>query len=132
MMTSEEKINMTRQMFNDWEARDWDSVLGRFAENGALHSMMSDPVVGHDALKQLFDGFTDLVEALTIDIEHIGIVDDVVVTIRVDRPTVRGKQGRLPAVGVFEYDSQGKILLWREYFDRPTMLSEMGAGEDWA
>ena len=31
-----------------------------------------------------------------------------------------GKQADIPVIGVFEVDSDGKIKLWRDYFDLET------------
>lgn len=130
-MNSNEKIAAARKMFAAWDARDWDAIIDSFAEDGTMHSMMKEPVTGRAAMVKLFDGFKDSVEALTLEIEHIGVIDDAVVAVRTDRMTVNGKQGALPAVGVIYYDDNGKIRLWREYFDRATMLREMSADKDW-
>lgn len=130
-MNDSEKLAAAKKMFAAWEARDWDGIIASFAEDGSLHSMMLEPVTGRAALQELFDGFKDCIEALTIEIEHIGIIDGAVISVRTDRPTVNGKQGALPAVGVIHYDENGKISLWREYFDRATLLNEMGVDQDW-
>jgi limonene-1,2-epoxide hydrolase len=92
---------------------------------------MSEPVSGQEALQELFAGFKDSIEALTIDIEYMGVIDGAVISVRTDRVTVNGRQGALPTVGLILYDEDGKIELWREYFDRATLLSEMGVNQDW-
>jgi len=130
-MNDKEKLATARKLFGDWERRDWDAILDSFAPDGALHSMMTDPVSGRPALEKLFGGFKDAIEALSIEIEYLGIIDDAVISVRKDRMTVGGRQGELPAVGVIHFDDNGKIRLWREYFDRATMLREMGADKDW-
>jgi limonene-1,2-epoxide hydrolase len=94
--------------------------------------MMSEPVSGHEALQKLFAGFKDSIEALTIDIEYMGVIDGAVISVRTDRVMVNGREGALPAVGLILYDENGKIELWREYFDRATLLREMGVNQDWA
>jgi limonene-1,2-epoxide hydrolase len=131
-MNDAEKMEAARQMFAAWEARDWDGIIARFAGNGTLHSMMSEPVSGHEALQKLFAGFKDSIEALTIDIEYMGVIDGAVISVRTDRVMVNGREGALPAVGLILYDENGKIELWREYFDRATLLREMGVNQDWA
>lgn len=130
-MNDSEKMEAVRQMFAAWEARDWEGIIARFASKGTLHSMMSEPVTGHEALQELFAGFKDSIEALTIDIEYMGVIDGAVVSVRTDRVTVNGRQGALPTVGLILYDQNGKIRLWREYFDRATLLREMGVNKDW-
>jgi limonene-1,2-epoxide hydrolase len=130
-MNDSDKLEAARQMFAAWEARDWDGIIARFAANGTLHSMMSEPVTGHEALQELFAGFKDSIEALTIDIEYLGVIEGAVISVRTDRVTVNGRQGALPTVGLILYDDNGKIEHWREYFDRATLLSEMGVDSDW-
>jgi len=130
-MNDSEKMEAARQMFAAWEARDWDGIIARFAANGTLHSMMGEPVTGHEALQELFAGFKDSIEALTIDIEYLGVIEGAVISVRTDRVTVNGRQGALPTVGLILYDDDGNIELWREYFDRATLLSEMGVDSDW-
>jgi limonene-1,2-epoxide hydrolase len=130
-MNDTEKLAAANKMFAAWEARDWDAIINSFAIDGIMHSMMVEPVTGRKELEKLFEGFKDSIEALTIDIEYIGVIDGAVISVRTDRPTVNGKQGALPAVGVIHYDENGKISLWREYFDRATLLSEMGVDQDW-
>jgi limonene-1,2-epoxide hydrolase len=130
-MNDSEKMEAVRQMFAAWEARDWDGIIACFATNGTLHSMMSEPVTGHEALQELFAGFKDSIEALTIDIEYLGVIEGAVISVRTDRVTVNSRQGALPTVGLILYDDDGNIELWREYFDRATLLSEMGVDSDW-
>jgi limonene-1,2-epoxide hydrolase len=130
-MNDTEKLAAAKKMFAAWEARDWDAIIASFAIDGIMHSMMVEPVTGREALEKLFEGFKDSIEALTIDIEYIGVIDGAVISVRTDRPTVNGKQGALPAVGVIHYDENGKISLWREYFDRATLLNEMRVDQDW-
>jgi limonene-1,2-epoxide hydrolase len=40
-----------------------------------------------------------------------------VLTERIDRFTINGKQIAIPVMGTFEIDAQGKISAWRDYFD---------------
>ena len=60
-MNDVEKLADARQMFANWEARNWSEIIDSFATDGTLHSMMSEPVSGRVALEALFDGFKDVI-----------------------------------------------------------------------
>ena len=49
---------------------------------------------------------------------------DIVVAERIDRTTAGDKQVDLPCCGVFEM-RDGKIALWRDYFDMQTYMKAM-------
>ncbi|MGA1363107.1 MAG: limonene-1,2-epoxide hydrolase family protein [Ilumatobacteraceae bacterium] len=46
---------------------------------------------------------------------------------RDDRVRIAGQWRSLPVAGVFEI-ADGRITLWRDYFDRATLMELMGAG----
>ena len=48
-----------------------------------------------------------------------------VLTERIDRFTINGKQIALPVMGTFEIDAQGKISAWRDYFDLAQFTEQM-------
>lgn len=50
-----------------------------------------------------------------------------VINERLDRHRLPDKWVELPVVGVFEV-ADGKITLWRDYFDLPTIMSEWPQG----
>ncbi len=43
------KVQVVLDMVDAWNTQDWDRVVSMFAEDGSLHSMMVDPIVGHEA-----------------------------------------------------------------------------------
>jgi limonene-1,2-epoxide hydrolase len=75
------------------------------------------PFVGHDAIRAELlrqgQGFTDL----RVEILLIGSLGQSVFTERLDYMTMRAKPGAFHLAGVFEVDDDGKIAVWRDYFD---------------
>ena len=49
-----------------------------------------------------------------------------VFTERIDRLVVQGKRVELPVAGVFEIDGDGKISVWRDYFDLASLIKQIG------
>jgi limonene-1,2-epoxide hydrolase len=58
----------------------------------------------------------------------MGVIDGLVFVERVDRFVYDGKPGAVPVVGVLDV-KDGKVQVWREYYDRAQLLKEMGVKE---
>lgn len=102
-----------------WPRRDIDELLGFLADDAVYHNMPMDPVVGHDAIRSVFELFVTPAEAVEFEVRNVASAGDVVFTERVDRFSVGGKRIELPVAGVFEV-RDGKIVAWRDYFDMAT------------
>jgi limonene-1,2-epoxide hydrolase len=48
-----------------------------------------------------------------------------VLTERLDRFTINGKQIALPVMGIFEVGADGKLVAWRDYFDLAQFTKQM-------
>ncbi len=102
-----------------WSRRDIDELLGYFTDDAVYHNMPMAPVQGDDAIRAVFDFFVTPAETIAWEIRHLAATGDVVLTERVDRFTMSGKQIELPIAGVFEIRG-GKLAAWRDYFDMTT------------
>jgi limonene-1,2-epoxide hydrolase len=51
----------------------------------------------------------------------------VVMNERTDRFRVGGRWAEVPVAGVFELDGEGRITLWRDYFDLPSFQAQFAA-----
>lgn len=126
--TDAQKLATAKAMIEAWNTLQWDKVYELFAEDGALKSMMVEPVVGRAAIKARIGGMAKGVERIELKVSHIGVIDGVVFVERVDDFVYNGKAGQVPVVGVMVID-QGKIKEWREYYDRAQLLDAMGIDE---
>lgn len=124
------KIAIVQEMAVAWNQLDWDKVVNMFAEDGVLHSVMVDPIVGREALAQRIGFMGAGIEEITLDFKHIGVIDGVVFVERTDRFTYNGHKGEVPVVGVIEINDEGLITEWREYYDRAELLEAMGVKTD--
>ncbi len=128
-MTDEQKLELSHQMFHAWDTMDWDAVVDMFAEDGALHSVMQEPVVGRAAIAERMAILGSKAERITLHIKAIGVIDGRVFVERVDDFDFDGNHGEVPVVGILRMDD-GKITEWLEYYDRPTLLAGMGITDD--
>lgn len=126
--TDAQKLATAKAMINAWNTLQWDKVYDLFAEDGALKSMMVEPVVGRAAIKARIGGMAKGVQRIELKVEHIGVIDGVVFIERVDDFVYNGKAGKVPVVGVMVID-KGKVKEWREYYDRAQLLEAMGIDE---
>jgi len=126
----EDKAATVVAMLAAWSRSDFETVANLFAIDGVFHCVMRQPLVGRDAiykhLQTLQSGKPG--NRVDIHIKHIGLVDGLVFTERLDKVLINGKQGEIPAVGIFEVEN-GKVVHWREYFDQATLLRERGQSE---
>jgi limonene-1,2-epoxide hydrolase len=85
---------------------------------------------GAEGLRSTLGGFFAMLEAIDWEIlrqTSSGNLDrGTVLNERDDRVQVAGEWRTLPVCGVFEIE-HGKITLWRDYFDRATLMTVMTA-----
>lgn len=124
-MTDTEKLDLAREMFQAWDTLDWDCVVDLFAEDGVLHSVMQEPVVGRAAIAERMAILGAKAERLKLHIKALGIIDGRVFAERVDDFDYDGHHGEVPVVGVLRM-ADGRVTEWLEYYDRPTLLASMG------
>lgn len=112
-----EKI--VRRFIDAWAALDVDAAMAYLAENIIYINQPLEPVIGLVKVRKIIQGIlsrTSKVEWKLINIFGRG---DTICTERLDCWDFdgRGWSLRLPCIGMFDLDSNGKIRGWRDYFD---------------
>ena len=87
-----------------------------------MPSSWLDPVTGRENLIAFIDGFLSNWSETNWEMVNILSRGDLVVAERVDRTRIGDKTVDLPCVGMFEMEN-GKIKVWRDYFDLATYTS---------
>jgi limonene-1,2-epoxide hydrolase len=109
----------------EWEkGPDVDTIVGYFTDDAVYHNIPVDPVVGPDAIRNMFSMFTTGVEKIEFRVRNIAAVGDVVLTERVDVFVLPHVTIELPVMGTFEV-RDGKIAAWRDYFDLNQYMSQL-------
>ncbi|MEQ8178400.1 MAG: nuclear transport factor 2 family protein [Amphiplicatus sp.] len=129
-LSADAKLAAAKEMADAWRDRDWRKVGDLFAEDGVLHSMMVEPVAGREQIYARIAAMGKGIERILLDISHMGVIDGRVYMERVDRFVYKGHEGAVPVVGVLSYNDDGLISEWREYYDRASLLREMGLSGD--
>ena len=99
-------------------------LAGYFAEDGVYHNMPTGPVGGRENVRKMIAGFIGSWTETEWEILHLVSAGDVVIAERVDRTKAGDKAVDLPCTGVFEMEN-GKIKVWRDYFDLATYTRAM-------
>jgi len=82
--------------------------------------------LGPDALKGFLGAMAGGVDEVQFVVHRQTATGDVVMNERTDRFLVKGEWYDLPVAGVFEL-RDGKIALWRDYFDMAMINAMLGA-----
>lgn len=108
-----------------WSRLDADELAEYFTEDGVYHNMPMTPIAGKGEVRKFIHGFTVPWSETNWEIIQLLASGDLVIVERVDRTKSEGKSVDLPCVGVFEMEN-GKIKVWRDYFDMGTYLEGLG------
>jgi limonene-1,2-epoxide hydrolase len=122
-------VAVVMKMIDAWNARDGDRIAEMFTEDGVLHSMMIDPIVGRENIRPRMKFLVDNASYMKIEPRNIATTGNTVFVERTDNFTFKGHTGSVPVVGVLEI-RDGKVAHWREYYDRAELLEAMGMKED--
>ncbi len=120
-MDNEEII---RSFIAAWSRLDPEELSSYFTEDGVYHNMPTGPVGGRENVKKMIAGFIGPWTETRWDILNLVSAGDVVIAERLDRTRAGGKTVDLPCTGVFEMQN-GKIRVWRDYFDLGTYAKAM-------
>lgn len=113
-----------RQFIESWSSLDPQKLAEFFTEDGVYHNIPATAVSGKANVREFIKNFT--ADWTATNWEVISIVEDgdIVVAERVDKTKMGDKQVDLPCVGVFEMQD-GKIRVWRDYFDLGTYMKAL-------
>ena len=124
--TDASRLAVAREMIAAWKNAQWRKAADLFDEQGVLRSMMIEPVVGREAIyKRIAALGQGAPGGVVLDVAHMGVIDGLVFIERTDRFVYNGHAGSTPVVGVLDI-RDGKVREWREYYDRASLLKEMG------
>jgi limonene-1,2-epoxide hydrolase len=98
------------------ERGDVDGAIACMTEDCEYDNVPMAKAIGHEQIRTTLSMFISPDAKTQFEIIRQAATGNVVMNERIDRLTVFGKQVELPVAGVFEV-RDGKIALWRDYFD---------------
>ncbi len=109
------------------ERKDVDAAVAMTADEVSYENMPIAPMVGHEALMQTLGAFLAPTEEVDWRILRQFADGSTVFNERLDRFRIGHGWLELPVAGVFEVDDDGKITLWRDYFDMGAYERQLAA-----
>ncbi|HMK63391.1 MAG TPA: limonene-1,2-epoxide hydrolase family protein [Acidimicrobiales bacterium] len=127
MGTEHDAEKVVREFCDAVIAHDAEVLRPFFSDDVVYHNIPMDPAVGIEATVAFLAGFMSMFDKMEIEISHLAVRGDVVLTERVDTLTMGQVTAPLPVMGTFEIHD-GKIRAWRDYFDM-AQITKMLSGE---
>ena len=111
-------------MISAIEAKEIDAAVAFMSDDISYENMPMKPMTGRSVVAKVLQGF--LTPAEEVDWQIISKIerDDTVFNERLDRFKINGHWLELPIAGVFKV-RDGKIALWRDYFDMATYSDQL-------
>ena len=118
---------VVNDLFAAWTRLNLDEVMGMFAEDGVWDNVPMSPAKGKQAIREMTNGFMKDATSFNAKILRSAHDGNVVFNERVDTIVMKnGKKAEIPVAGMFEIDNNGKIKVWRDYFDLASFTKQMG------
>ena len=123
-MTPEETVN---EFIARVVAFDLDGACELVTDDVVYDNVPMGPVTGPDGIRAVLAPFSEGLEESEWVVHRQVAVGNVVLNERTDRFRKGDTWLELPVAGVFEVDDAGRITLWRDYFDAPTLMNQIAA-----
>ena len=117
-------LDVVRGFMAAAEKRDYDAAMEFLADDVEYQNMMLPAVHGKAAVRETLEALLALCSDSEWVVHRELATGELVMNERTDRFEMNGKWVDLPVAGVFEL-RDGRIALWRDYFDLPTIMNEM-------
>ncbi len=126
MGIEEDSERVVRDLLEALAKHDSAAMRPFLTDDVVYHNIPMEPSVGIDASIAFLDGFLGMFESAEVEILHLAVRGNVVLTERIDTLTLGGTIAPLPVMGTFEV-RDGKVSVWRDYFDLG-QITEMLSG----
>ena len=120
-----------RAFFAAWVERDADKLTRFFAPDGTWSEANRDAAKGPDEIRPVFELQTGFASDFSFEFKRLEVVGDTVFTERVDRFVINDNPMAVPVAGIFEFNGEGLISSWRDYYDWSLLEAQLlAAGVD--
>jgi limonene-1,2-epoxide hydrolase len=120
-MTADETV---RAMIAALERKDVAAAVEMMTDDVEYDNVPMGKVHGRDGVSASLQPFLNGCSRIEWIIHHQAATGDVVMNERTDRFEIKGRWAEAHCAGLFVLRG-GKIALWRDYFDLPTVQAEL-------
>jgi limonene-1,2-epoxide hydrolase len=107
-------------------ALDLDGACELVTDDVEYDNVPMGKVFGPDGIKGLLGQMVGAIDGVQFVVHRQAATGNLVLNERTDRFGKDGTWVDLPVAGVFEVGDDGRITLWRDYFDMQTMTDLLG------
>lgn len=118
-----EKLAIVHRVIAAIAAKNYDAALPFFTDDCEYTNLPMGGVNGPEGVRAVLEPFFAPTIANELIILRSAVEGDTVFTERLDRHQIATGWVELPVTGVFVF-REGKIAVWREYFDLGTLLRQ--------
>jgi limonene-1,2-epoxide hydrolase len=108
-------------------AMDLDGAVELVSDDVEYDNVPMGKNFGPEAMKKFLGAMVGGIDEVEFVIHRQVAEGSVVMNERVDRFRLGEKWIDLPVMGTFEVDADGRITLWRDYFDMATFSDQLAA-----
>lgn len=109
--------DVVRGLFDAVSRLDPDELCSYFTPDAVFVNGASFTLRGERELRGFFEELRGRVQRSEFEVLNLAVTGDVVLTERIDRVVVDGREIVLPIIWTLEI-RDGRVAAWREYFDR--------------
>lgn len=109
------------------ERKDIESAVAMLADDVSYENVPMQPIVGAATVKAVLSSFLDAASEVSWPVRRELADGNTVMNERLDRFKIGDGWLELPVAGVFEVDADGRITLWRDYFDLASYTNQLAA-----
>jgi limonene-1,2-epoxide hydrolase len=110
-----------------WDSTQVERLLDYMAPDAIYHVFAwREPFVGHDAIRKELLWQAPSFSDASFEFLNFASVGSTVFVQRLDWFTMNDKHVHIHVVGVFEFNDDGKIATWRDYFDSGELAAKVG------
>jgi limonene-1,2-epoxide hydrolase len=124
----EHNVRQVRRFIDAWGAIDPDAAMACLSDDIKYINQPLPPVVGQKDVRQIVAGIMKLSKDVHWELRNCFGYGSTVVTERLDCWDFDGNGWglKLPCIGMFDIDDDGKICGWRDYFDNQMWFDNGG------
>ena len=128
MATSHTPDSLVREFISLLVSRDLESAAAMVTNDFEYDNVPMGKTFGPQGLQDTLNGFFSMCTGIDLKIlrqtSNGTLKSGIVLNERDDRVEIHGRWTTLPVAGIFEI-RDGKISLWRDYFDKQTIIDIM-------
>lgn len=109
--------SVVRELMAAWQRWQPDELAAFLTDSAVWTDGHNEPCVGIDAIKTRLEAIGRLIPGPAVEVKNLLASGGTVMVERIDVIQVKDESFRVEVAGVFDVDSSGRVVRWRDYYD---------------